>query len=100
LGFDPDFSGDRVMVKAVTLDGPAYQSGINAGDEIIAINGMRILKDRFNEHAKYLKINQVYRVTVSRLGMLSELTLLVGSTPKKIKALKIIDRGLVEKALK
>lgn len=100
LGFDPDFSGDRVMVKAVTLDGPAYQSGINAGDEIIAINGMRILKDRFNEHAKYLKINQVYRVTVSRLGMLSELNLLVGSTPKKIKALKIIDRGLVEKALK
>lgn len=100
LGIDSEFSGDRVMVKAVTLDGPAYQSGINAGDEIIAINGMRVLKDRFNEHGKYLKTNQVYKVTISRLGMLSEVNLLVGSTPKKIKALKIGDRGLVEKALK
>jgi predicted metalloprotease with PDZ domain len=100
LGIDPDFSGDRVMVKSVTLDGPAFQAGINAGDEILAINGMRVLKDRFNEHPKFLKTNQVYRLTIARLGIVSEIDLLVGSTPKKIKSLKIGDKGLVEKALK
>jgi predicted metalloprotease with PDZ domain len=88
------------MVKSVTLDGPAFQAGINAGDEILAINGMRVLKDRFNEHPKFLKTNQVYRLTIARLGIVSEIDLLVGSTPKKIKSLKIGDKGLVEKALK
>ena len=28
-----------MIVRAVTLDGPAYKGGLNAGDEILAING-------------------------------------------------------------
>lgn len=99
LGFEPEYSGDRVIARTVTLDGPAYKAGLNAGDEIIAINGMRILKDRFNEFPKYLKINENYSITISRLATISSLTLNVGIQPAKIKTLSLIDREKVIKVL-
>lgn len=91
LGFDVTFSGDRTEVKSVTLDGPAYKAGLNAADELIAIDGMRVLKDRFNDHAKYLHINKSYKFTVARLNMLHEINLTVGVQPAKIKAITVVD---------
>ncbi|MGZ3788706.1 MAG: M61 family metallopeptidase [Bacteriovorax sp.] len=99
LGFDPDFQGDRVAVKAVTLDGPAYKAGLNAGDEIIAINGMRVLKDRFNEHAKYLRVNENYILTISRLSVIQTLSINVGPVPAKLKAITVADKTLAESVL-
>ena len=92
LGIDPDFNGDRVGIKVVTLDGPAYKAGLNAGDEIIAINGMRILKDRFNEYQKFLHINKSYTFTVARLNMLHEIDVTVEVVPAKLKAITIVDK--------
>lgn len=87
LGFDSEFNADRVFVKAVILDGPAYKGGLNAGDEIIAINGVRILKDRFAEHIKFLRINDCYTITICRLSTMSEVIINVGTLPPKIKAI-------------
>jgi predicted metalloprotease with PDZ domain len=81
----------------VTLDGPAYKSGLNAGDEIIAINGMRVLKDRFMDFAKFLKIDESYNVMISRLASVQAVTLNVGTTPAKLKGISVLDK---EKALK
>lgn len=99
LGFDPDFAGDRVLVKSIILDGPAFKAGLNAGDEIISINSMRILKDRYSEHAKFLKINETYNVTVSRLGLLQNISLTIGKVPAKLKAITVVDKNLALKVL-
>ncbi len=99
LGFEPDFNGDRVMVRSVVLDGPAFKSGLNAGDEIIAINGLRMLKDRFSDHQKFLKINETYSLTISRLSVLQVIDLNVGTQPTKIKTITVTDRELLDKAL-
>lgn len=98
-GFEPDFAGDRVLVRTVTLDGPAFKAGLNAGDEIIAINGMRILKERYSEFPKYLKINESYTFTISRLASLQTVNLNVGVTPAKLKGISITDRAALEKVL-
>lgn len=99
LGMDADFYGDRVLVKSVILDGPAYKGGLNAGDEIIAINGMRVLKDRFNEHTKYLRPNETYDFTVARLSNLVRVSVNVGINPAKIKTIVASDVAIVEKVL-
>ncbi len=97
LGFDAEFHGDRVSIKAVTLDGPAYKAGLNAGDEIIAINGIRILKNQYNDHAKYLLVNNNYLVTVSRLNILHEINILVETHPIKLKSILVVDKALADK---
>lgn len=99
LGFDLDFKGDCVYVRGVTLDGPAFRGGLNAGDEILAINGMRVLKDRFNEYAKFLKINENYQFTIARLGIIQNVSLNVGIVPAKLKGIMAIDKALCEKVL-
>lgn len=99
LGMNVSFEGDRVIVASVILDGPAYKAGINAGDEIIAINTMRVLKERFNDYAKYLKVNESYTFTVSRLSSLMNIGLVVEKTPSKLKSISISDRTLLENSL-
>jgi predicted metalloprotease with PDZ domain len=99
LGFDPEFINDRVQVRAVTLDGPAFKAGLNAGDEIISINGLRILKDRFNDFGKFLKVNETYEVTICRLSVIQNLTLRVGVTPRKLKSIAVANKAIAEKYL-
>ena len=99
LGFDAEYNADRVFIKAVTLDGPAYKGGLNAGDEILAINGVRILKDRYADHVKYLRVNETYKLTVSRLGLLTDVSINVGTVPAKIKSITCSDKVLLERVL-
>jgi predicted metalloprotease with PDZ domain len=98
LGIDAEYSGDKVSIKSVTLDGPAFKAGLNAGDEIIAINGMRVLKDRYNDHAKYLHINENYTFTISRLNLLKSINLTVGVVPAKLKSISVVDKEKAHKA--
>lgn len=99
LGFDTESQADRVFVKAVTLDGPAYRGGLNAGDEIIAINGVRILKDRFAENVKFLRINETYTITICRLSLMTEVSVNVGTIPPKIKAITAVDKEKLDLVL-
>jgi len=99
LGFDAEFNADRVMVKAVTIDGPGYKGGLNAGDEILAINGVRVLKDRYGDHAKYLRINETYTFTISRLNVLREVSINVGIMPAKLKAISAADGDKLKSVL-
>jgi predicted metalloprotease with PDZ domain len=99
LGIDTEHNGDRVIAKAVTLDGPAYKGGINAGDEILAINKMRVLKDRFSDYPKFLRVNETYEFTISRLSQIMTVNVNVGVAPSKIKNLVIADKVKIEGAL-
>lgn len=99
LGIRSEFKGERVFIKDVPLDGPAYKAGLNAGDEIIAINGMRILKTRFNDFEKFLFVNNSYCFTVSRLESLMEISLTPEKAPRTIKEITVTDTELVQKVL-
>lgn len=91
LGFTPEFKGDRVIVKTVELDGPAYKSGLNAGDEILSVNGLRFLKSDYDKKDKIFLADKTYSLFVSRLGYVTDLNIVTGTSSKKIKSLKSID---------
>ena len=100
LGADFTFSGDCVWVKSVILDGPAYKSGISAGDEIIALNGMRVLRQHGFQEGEGLLPGVEYVVTVGRLQQLKELVLIPGRPPRTLKKIVVLDEKKCEKALK
>lgn len=93
LGVDLKSQGDRSIIAKVHLDGPAYKSGLNAGDEILAINGMRILKDDMGELSKITKPDRNYNFLVNRLGTLVDIEVLIGKAPRKLVKIEIIDEA-------
>jgi predicted metalloprotease with PDZ domain len=100
LGIDWDFSGERVSVRSVTLDGPAHNSGINAGDEILFVNGLRFLKEDADKLSSMLLIGTTYEMILSRLGKLERIEVTPSKAPRSLKEISIIDRSLAEKSFK
>jgi predicted metalloprotease with PDZ domain len=97
LGADFEYRDERVFVKSVTLDSPAYKFGLNAGDEILAINNLRFLKADAHDFSKLFIAGMNYDLLISRLDKLSTLSIVFEETPRTLKEIQVIDR---EKALK
>lgn len=100
LGARFNFQSDRAIVEAVELDGPAHRGGLNAGDELIAINGIRVLRADVEQTEKTLMPDTNYRLTVSRLGHLQEVDVLAGPGQKIVKALNLKNQEVFDKYLK
>ncbi len=92
LGIDYTYHGDRVLVSKVLLDQSAYQAGVNAGDEIIAINGMRVFQKDISELDKILMPGKKYNITLARLGRIVNLDLLASKAQRKLKSIKVVDQ--------
>lgn len=91
IGFQQETKGSRLFVKSVTLDGPFYRAGVNAGDELIAINHLRVDTDNFSDHLKSLGHNKNYKLTISRLGVVQELEFQVASRPRQLEKIEVLD---------
>ncbi len=97
FGIKTKGEGERLFVSSVVLDGPAFKAGLNAGDEVLFVNGLRVLKSDWEDLGKNLLPNQSYELIVSRIGRPVSLNITLEKTPAEIKEIKIVDR---EKALK
>jgi predicted metalloprotease with PDZ domain len=97
LGVEFEFRGENVFIAKVILDGSAYKAGLNVGDEILAVNGIRFSKADAMMIDSIMNINQSYSITIARLDKVTELSILTQKGSLKLKEIVVIDR---EKALK
>ncbi len=97
IGADFEFSAERVLVKVIQLDSPAYKGGLNAGDEIIFLNGLRFLKEDADKIGTTLLVDRSYEFIVSRLGKLQLIEITPTRAPRQLKEIVIKERGLAEK---
>jgi predicted metalloprotease with PDZ domain len=101
LGLEWEFSAERVSVKAVLLDSPAHKAGVNVGDEIIFLNGLRFLReDAGNSLNNYLMVDRPYELLVARMGRPVQLEVTPSNFPRQLKEIIVIDRDLAIKSLK
>src|SRR5262249_38220620 len=47
LGADLNQNGDRLIVQDVRAGSPAYEQGLNANDQIVALDGARVTRQTF-----------------------------------------------------
>jgi len=64
IGFTAGLEHGREMIKFVTADGPAQLAGIDAGDELLAIDGFRVSAEHLSDRLKDYKIGDAIAVTV------------------------------------
>jgi len=70
--------GERLVVRRVNAGSPAYEQGLNAGDEIVALDNMRVTRDFFNARLAEKKPGDLITLTIFRFDDLSTLLIKLG----------------------
>lgn len=91
LGADLDQQGDHLMINSVRSGTPAYEQGLNAKDEIVALDGARVTKETFESMIAAKRPGETVRLTVFRFDDLRTFDIRLGSrvvAPYRILPLK------------
>jgi predicted metalloprotease with PDZ domain len=69
---------DRLMVEQVYAGSPAYDQGLNFGDQIVALDNLRVTRDFFNARLAEKKPGDLINLTIFRFDDLSTLLIKLG----------------------
>lgn len=75
-------------VRRVLRETPAYEAGLNAGDEIVAVDGYRLNGDLKGLLAKF-RPEETLTITIARRGRLKEIKATTGHAPEELWALTV-----------
>jgi predicted metalloprotease with PDZ domain len=81
LGADLAQEQDRLMVRRVYAGSPAYEQGLNTGDEIVALNNMRATKDFLDARIAEKRPGELITLSILRFDDLSTLVINLGRNP-------------------
>lgn len=84
LGADLAQEADRLMVTRVYVGSPAYEQGLNSGDQIVALDNMRVTKEFFDARMAEKRPGQLANLTIFRFDDLSSLPIKLGSSSDAI----------------
>jgi len=79
FGADTAWENDRLIVRRVLAGSPAYDQGLNTGDQIVALNNMRVTKEFFDARMAEKKPGDLINLTIFRFDDLSTLLIKLGS---------------------
>lgn len=79
LGADLTQDVDRLMVSRVLEGSPAYEQGLNTGDQIVALDNMRVTRDSFEARLAEKRPGQLVNLTIFRFDDLSSLPIKLGT---------------------
>ena len=78
FGADVAEDNDRLIVRRVYAGSPAYEQGLNAGDQIVAMDNMRVTREFFNARMAEKKPGDPVSLTIFRFDDLSTLFIKLG----------------------
>jgi len=78
FGADVAWEDNKLVVKKVYAGSPAYDQGLNSGDQIVALNNMRVTKEFFDARMLEKKPGDLINLTIFRFDDLSTLLIKLG----------------------
>ena len=80
FGADVIQDADRLLVRRVYAGSPAYEQGLNAGDQILALDNVRVTREFFNARIAEKKPGDLINLTIFRFDELSTLLIKLGGS--------------------
>jgi len=74
----------RLLVATVPRGTPAFESGLNVDDEILAINGFRVRPDALDAHLERLMPGDTIQLLVARREQLRTLSVILGPPSRRV----------------
>jgi predicted metalloprotease with PDZ domain len=100
FGADTAWEDNKLIVKRVYAGSPAYDQGLNTGDQIIALNNMRTTKEFFDARLAEKKPGDLINLTIFRFDDLSTLLIkLGGRTEGTFQILPIANQTETQKKI-
>src|SRR5206468_6659542 len=78
LGANLAQEGDRLMIKTITSGSPAYDQGLNTGDQIVALDGQRVNQQSFLARLAEKRPGDTLNLTIFRDDGLRTFTVQLG----------------------
>ncbi|HUZ79885.1 MAG TPA: PDZ domain-containing protein [Thermoplasmata archaeon] len=91
LGIQTVNSSGLVKVRTVLAGGPAGRAGLSPGDEIVAIDGAKVLFEGFDKIMKRYPPGSKIELSVFQRGLLNQRTLETGRAPPEKYELRPVD---------
>jgi len=89
LGAATKNDSGRLLVTTVPRGTPAFESGLNVDDEILAINGFRVRPDGFDAHLERLTPGDPIQLLVARREQLRTLQVTLGQQSRRVWQLEL-----------
>jgi len=74
---------DRLTVRSIPAGTPAYEQGINTGDQIVAIDGYRTNQAFLQNYINEKKPGDTVKLTIFRFDKLREISFVLGTDTRK-----------------
>lgn len=96
LGADLAQEGDRLVVSRVYAGSPAYEQGLNTGDQIVALDNRRVTREFFAARLAEKKPGDLANLTIFRFDDLSSLPLRLGGMIDAPYRIVVVDNPTAE----
>lgn len=91
IGADLAEENSRLTIRSIPAGTPAYEQGLNTGDQIVAIDGYRASNTFLQSYIGERKPGDVVKLTVFRFDTLKEIAFTLGSNTRKELSIKPVD---------
>jgi predicted metalloprotease with PDZ domain len=96
LGADSEVQAGRLTVTGVKRGTPAYEAGVNVGDEILALGDDRIPPEGLDARLKFYRPGEKVALLVARRDRLTRLPVTLGKKPAPRWTLEILPKATAE----
>ncbi len=91
IGADMAEENGRLTIRSITANTPAYEQGLNTGDQIVAIDGYRASQSFVQSYIAEKKPNDKVKLTIFRFDKMREVTFTLGSDLRKDYGFSVVD---------
>jgi predicted metalloprotease with PDZ domain len=83
IGADLSEDGGRLTIRSIASNTPAYEQGLNTGDQIVAIDGYRASQSFLQSYLADKKPNDKVRLTLFRFDRLRDMDFVLGENTRR-----------------
>ncbi len=96
IGADFAQEGDKFTIRSISAGTPAYEQGLNTGDQIIAIDGNRASQAFLTNYLTEKNPNEKIKLTIFRFDQLREVEITLGGRIQPSYAISAIKNATEE----
>ena len=96
LGAQLTEANGSLTVRAIPAGSPAYEQGLNTGDQIVAVDGYRATNSFLSTRMANKKVGDKIKLTIFRFDKLRDIEITLGADPQKMYSISQLANPTAE----